>query len=202
MSNSLKANLLLITGCILWGLSFPAIKVAVFEFDIFGVIFLRLLIAVLLFFLFYAIRRKHLVKLRKKDIKWFLFLGLLFSVFYHLLLNYAETIVGASLASIIIALMPAFTVIFARLILNERLKKSQIIGIVIAIVGTYIIMLASYKEESANLVGFIALIISVFAWTFNTIYSKKLLDYYDSLSFSFYASISSKLLYETSYGNS
>jgi drug/metabolite transporter (DMT)-like permease len=72
-------------------------------------------------------------------------LGVVGLAVYHLCLNYAETRIPSGTAAIIIALAPAATAAASTLWLHERLSARAVMGLVVALGGVVLVVLASGK---------------------------------------------------------
>lgn len=75
-------------------------------------------------------------------------LGIIGLSVYHLCLNYAETRIPSGTAAIIIALAPAATAAASALWLHERLSARAVTGLVVALGGVVLVVLASGKGVS------------------------------------------------------
>jgi len=73
-------------------------------------------------------------------------LGVIGLTVYHLCLNYAETRIASGTASILISLVPAATAALSAIWLHERLSARTLVGLVVALVGVVMVVLASGKQ--------------------------------------------------------
>lgn len=76
-----------------------------------------------------------------------LYLGIVVTMGGYGLFNYALTLAPASKIASFINLMPAFTIILAFLILNERLNYSQIIATGVIFIGVFISQNIKFKKD-------------------------------------------------------
>ena len=151
---------------------------------------LRLFVVCCVFLLFLLIAPKKFTPIQKKDIGPLFLLGFLGIVVYHLGLNYGEVHLSASAASLIIATIPIFTVIFATILLKEKVTKKIAIGVPLSLTGVVIISLTvshGNPFEVAYLAAAVAVLISAFVGAGYTIAGKKLLQRYSALSLTVYA---------------
>jgi drug/metabolite transporter (DMT)-like permease len=107
------------------------------------VAFARLLLGSICFMLWIRVRQLPL----PPPSAWppLLALGVVGLAVYHLCLNYAETRIASGTAAVIIALAPAATTAASMLWLRERLSGRAIAGLVIALAGVVLVVLASGK---------------------------------------------------------
>ncbi len=182
--------LLIFFPIIFWAFAFPFIKIGLEELSPINLTILRLFTTCAIFLLIIMIIPKKFSPLHKKDIIPLFLLGFLGIVIYHLGLNYGEVYISASAASLIIATIPIFTVIFAVIFLKEKLTKKIMIGVPLSLSG---VILISITGNSANpfeityISAAVAVLISALVGAGYTIAGKKLLERYSALSLTIYA---------------
>ena len=140
--------LLLSVMTILFGLSFIATKQALLGLGIFQVVFFRHLLA-LIFLTLLLWRKRKTLYIPGKDLKHFLLLTLVEPVGYFIFETIGIRYSSPSNVSIIIATIPIFSLLFAWWILKEKSRIPAIIGIVLSLLGVYLIVVASAKSELA-----------------------------------------------------
>lgn len=170
-----------------WGFAFPLIKLGLQELSPISLTILRLSLASIVFFILFLFL--HPSKLRKKDIPYLFLLGFIGISLYHLNLNYGETQVSAGAASLIIATIPVFIVIFAAVFLHERITSRIIGGIILSMIGLIILTLSTGEIKIEYLSGAAAILFSAIVGAGYTIIGKKLLDRYTAFSLTGYAFI-------------
>jgi drug/metabolite transporter (DMT)-like permease len=175
---------------VFWAFAFPFIKIGLEELSPINLTIMRLFTVCVIFLLLILIIPRKFTPLRKKDIIPLFLLGFLGLVIYHLGLNYGEIYMSASAASLIIATIPIFTVIFAMVFLKEKITKKIAIGIPLSLTGVVII---SFTGTSTNpfeityISAAAAVLISALMGAGYTIMGKKLLQRYSALSLTVYA---------------
>jgi len=181
---------LILFPIIFWAFAFPFIKIGLEELNPINLTIMRLFTVCAIFFLIILLIPKKFSPLHKKDILPLFLLGFLGVVIYHLGLNYGELYISAPVASLIIATIPVFTVIFATVFLREKITKKIVIGIPLSLSGVVII---SLTDTSANpfeityISAAVAVLISALVGAGYTIAGKKLLERYSALSLTIYA---------------
>jgi drug/metabolite transporter (DMT)-like permease len=151
---------------------------------------LRLFIASLIFLCLVLIQRKSFSPFHKKDIFPLFLLGFIGISIYHLSLNYGEQYISAGAASLIIATIPIFVVVFAKFFLSEHIDMKMILGIIIALAGVVIISLWGNPDariEIDYISGALAVVLSAFVGAVYTISGKKMMNRYNPLSLTAYA---------------
>jgi drug/metabolite transporter (DMT)-like permease len=118
---------------VLWATAFPAIRVAVADYDPATLTAARLLVASAA--LAVASPFLKVGRPRRPDVPLIVLSGMLGMAGYQLLLNWGERTVTAATAALLIATSPACSVLLAALVLKERLTVRRIAGIAVAAVG-------------------------------------------------------------------
>jgi len=188
----LKNKFIIIIGItiVFWAFAFPFIKLGLEELSPINLTIMRLFIACILFFLFLLIKPKKFSKLQKKDIVPIFLLGFFGVIVYHLGLNYGEQYVSASVASLIIAIIPVFVVFLAITFLKEKITFKIIIGVVLSLIGVLIISIFGKPENSIEISyisGAITVLISSLVGAGYTVAGKKMLSRYSPFSLTIYA---------------
>lgn len=181
--------LVILLPIVFWAFAFPFIKIGLTELSPVNLTIMRLFTVCAIFLLFILIAPKKFSKLHKKDIIPLFLLGFLGIVVYHLGLNYGEQYMSASAASLIIATIPIFMVIFATLFLKEKITKKIAIGILLSLSGVMIISLvgtAGNPFEITYLTAAFAVFVAALVGAGYTIAGKKLLKRYSALSLTVY----------------
>jgi drug/metabolite transporter (DMT)-like permease len=182
--------LVILLPIVFWAFAFPFIKIGLEELSPVNLTIMRLFTVCVIFLLIVMIFPKKFSPIRKKDILPLFFLGFFGLVVYHLGLNYGEVYMSASAASLIIATIPVFTVIFASFLLHERLTTKIAIGIPLSLSGVVVISLGGTTAdpfEITYLSAAGAVLISALVGAGYTIAGKKLLERYSALSLTVYA---------------
>ncbi|MDY0076766.1 MAG: DMT family transporter [Bacteroidales bacterium] len=126
---------LILAGLVLtWGSSFILIKRALVYYSAIEVGALRVVIT-FLFLLPFALPR--LKKLAKKDLIWLALAGTVGSFFPAFLFAAAQKGIDSSTAGLLNSLTPLFTLIIGLIIFSIKVKKIQIIGVLVGLLGAF-----------------------------------------------------------------
>ena len=179
------AYLFLLLNAALWGFGAPIIKYSL-NFTTPAVFLLfRYIAATLIFFPVFLIHRHRLTK--KMNLKHLLVLGLLGGPLTLIPFYYGITATTSIEASLLESVSPIFTVIGGVFVLKEILKKKEIVGISLAVIGTLVLalepMLSGNGFNVLSVKGNLLIIISDIIWATFLIASKK--DHVDPISLSF-----------------
>jgi drug/metabolite transporter (DMT)-like permease len=160
-------NTLVVILGVIWGLAFVAIRTADFQLSPINLTILRWLIASAGFLGLAPFFGRPKQPVKKHDVPRILVVSLASVAGYHLSLNYAETIVSAGLAGLLISLGPIFVVVLSALFLKEKIGKRLGLALAAAMTGAVILSLSAglnFQEVTGPLaVAFSAFMYSVFA---------------------------------------
>lgn len=183
-----KIYMQVIVACIIWGFSFVWTEVGLKSFDPVTLVFMRLIIGTSLM---YVVARgmKKIHPVNPKDWKWFLLLASLEPFLYFMGETYAQTMVSATLTSVVISTIPLFAPFSAYFFLKEKISLMNILGIVISLAGVICIVFTDGSNFNANLTGIILLALAVFSAVSYAIVLKKLSYRYNSFNIVFYQNL-------------
>lgn len=158
-----RHRLVALTVVVLWGLNFLAIRYGLDYFPplfLGGLRFLVLAVPVLLF-----------VRPPKGPVKWLVLYGLGSGTFQFGLLFTAMHIgMPTGLASLVLQSSAPFTVLLGAVLLHERLRGRQIIGITVAVAGMALII--ADRADAAAGVGVLGVVLTLLgglSWAFGNI---------------------------------
>jgi len=166
---------LAITASIMWGASFPVIKIGLENVPpvLFGT--LRYVIAVPLFLLLsLVLYGKKLFSIRD-DISLFIALGLVGVTMPTVLQNYGMMHTTAYMSSILQSTGPVFTVLLAAYFLKEKLTWYKTAGIIIASAGTYLALDIHFSSLGSS-VGNALVLLSAVSYAVGGIIAKTCLN--------------------------
>jgi drug/metabolite transporter (DMT)-like permease len=165
--------LLLFLG-MLWGSSYLFIKVIVAEVPVMTLVTGRLaLSAVILWLLLLATRRQ--VPRGWSLWKNYAVMGLLNGTVPYALISWGEQYIPSSLAALLQATMPLFTVLLAALAASdEGLSASKIAGVAVGFVGVAVLMLPDLRQGlQTNILGQFAIVASSLSYAGAGIFARR-----------------------------
>jgi drug/metabolite transporter (DMT)-like permease len=168
-----KAVFLTIIAGVLWGTSFPAIKIGLNYVNPYEFVFLRFLLASALMFLIMLSTKKLTYPTKQK--KLILFLGVTNGVAYisqYVGMNYAS----AAEAALFVNLSAVWVALLSPKLQGETLGKRKILGVLVALTGVIFVTtnLNFSMLNRGQLIGDMLLITSGVVWAFFIIYNKNL----------------------------
>jgi drug/metabolite transporter (DMT)-like permease len=169
-----KAVVFTILAGVLWGTSFPIIKVGLATIDPFAFVFWRFLVASVALLVVMQLLGK--LKFKIADKKLFVFLGIANGSGYLLQyvgMNYTTT----AKAALFINLSAMWVALLSPRLLGERFSRKKIAGVLFGLVG--IIFVSTSLDFSGlsggQLMGDAMLLVAGVAWALFMIYNKKLI---------------------------
>ncbi|MEW9491856.1 MAG: DMT family transporter [Candidatus Aramenus sulfurataquae] len=173
--SSLKGYLSILGVVVVWGLSFPLSKLALYFMSPFVLTFIRFLVGGVVL-LAYA---RGMVIGVKEAINAILNMGL-----FVILLNIAINLsTNPALTSVLIYTQPIFVIVLLRL-MHERLSLLQIAGTVIAFAGIFISV-----DSTSFSVGSLVAVVGAIIWAIGTIYFRRNLMRTDVIKLNAFSSL-------------
>ncbi|WP_374381498.1 EamA family transporter [Dongia sp.] len=148
----------------LWGINFVAIKIGLKDFPPFLLSALR--------FVAVALPMLFVVGRPCVSWKWILSIGLVFGIVkFGLLFLGMDLGMPAGLSSLALQAQALFTVVFAALLLGERLRPTQMFGIGLAALG--LVLIGVERAQETTLVGLVLVLAAACAWGYANILMKQ-----------------------------
>ena len=175
ISKKQKAILLTILAGVLWGTSFPAIKIGLEYVDAINFVFLRFLVASIVMFIAVLAARKFEFKFSNKKI--LVFLGLTNGVAYllqYIGMNYTS----AAKASLFVNLSAIWVAIISTIVIGEHFGKNKTLGIISGVIGLFLVTTNLNIEmlSEGQILGDLILILAGIVWAFFIVYNKILVN--------------------------
>jgi drug/metabolite transporter (DMT)-like permease len=127
---------------------------------------------------------KKNIKLNKRDLSIAIIIGFLGSVVALGIFYYGLDITNAITASFLERSWPLFAVVFAVVFLKEELSRTDIFGIVLVLLGSFIMI---YRPDvMLEVIGGLLLLLAAVLWGITTILGKHLLKTVDHYVVTFY----------------
>lgn len=194
--DKILAILGLVFTVIVWGLSFLSIKVAVKVVPPMTLGFLRFLISSIFLSIIYFSKEKN-NKIEKKDLHLLIIAGFIGVTVYFFFENYGIKLLSASTASLIIATIPIFTLLFESFIYKIKLTGIKIISVIISFFGVCLLFSeslgGSFKQNTK--LGYFFMFGAVLAWVLYSLVTKPLFGKYSQLTITYYQIIFGTILF-------
>lgn len=187
---------------LLWGLTFPLIKISLEEIGPITLGFLRSLFGAIPLFIYILVKMgtKKIFQVTRKSYVLFLLVGL--TQFYLPLaaqntgMSMMEPEIAASLSSILQATFPVFAIFLSVMFLKEVIGKKKAIGTAIALTGTILLVTQGGVDiTSTALLGNLLLLSSAVCYAIASVITKKSLAKYEPLTLITMAMVFSSFLF-------
>jgi drug/metabolite transporter (DMT)-like permease len=183
--HSMTVALAYIILCVVWGVTYLAIKVGLEGFDPYFMGGVRFLLAGILFIPVFF--RKSVTL--PKDLKtwfWVILPGLFMLTGANGLVTYAEVFVDSGLAALTVSTGPAWAAIIGGFFFSksEKFDRWSMFGVALAMLGIYVLHHDRLNLEHAEWPGVIALIVAPILWTTGSLLQKKHVKQFDMLAVS------------------
>lgn len=137
--NNMLIGVLFTVVCLTWGTTWIGIKIAVETVPPILASGLRFLIAFPIFLAFAKLKKAPL-RFPKEERLFFILIVFIYFSLPYLLINVGEQYVSSGLTALLFSSMPVFVVIFSSLILHERIRILQMVGIAIGFMSLFMIL--------------------------------------------------------------
>lgn len=172
---------------LVWGLSFPSIKVAVTVLAPMTLALFRFIIAAAILIIILKTREPKL-KIDRKDMLSLAISGLFAFTIYFAFENNGLKLTTASAASIIIATIPIFVIISDFLIFGNKITWPKGVAVALSFLGVYLIVSGSgqFTLASKYFVGNILMLGAALSSTIYSLMSRQLRKKYSALAITTY----------------
>jgi len=194
--DSKKRNmyLLMIILVFAWGLEYIFAKQALAVMEPLTLVFFKYLIGFMVA-LIIKLKAEGKSLMRKKDIPIFLFCAVFGEVGYFYLEYTAMGFLPVSLVTIVLAFVPALSIIIDRAVFKKKITKKMTIGILLSIVGITLVIGVDYRILfQGRIIGYILAFGAVISWNLYNFLTASLHDRYESATLTLNQIICSLLL--------
>ena len=156
-----KARVLIITSAILWGTSFPIIKIGLSYTSPILFVFLRFLLATIIMIPIIMVNN---IKIKCEDLKGLVGLSGFLNATAYILQFIGQRYTYATNAALMVNTSPIFTALFAHFLLREKLGKVKIFGIITTFLGVYVIIFGLKLPTGIRMLGDIICLLAGAIW--------------------------------------
>lgn len=188
MKSTLKSYFFILSVSLFWGFSFISTKICLQWFTPFSLAFFRFLIASVVLFLTLKLTKQD-IKIDKKDIGRLVLCGLFGVFIYFATENLAIKMLSASLTSIFLALLPAFTIIADYIVLKSPFTKQKVFSVFLSVIGAVLVAGFNINGSENMLLGVILIVLSMIAWVIFSYLSLPMQNKYHPLKVTFYQNL-------------
>lgn len=178
---------------LLWGGNFAAIKILLRDLEPLDAVFIRGAGAAFFFALAVLATGHPRLHMSRADWARLVAIGVIGVTILNLAIVFGQSMLPASLASLIVTSNPVFTAIISRIALGEPLTPRKVSGIGLAFVGLVIVLTWGGVGDEGfgvdRLQGVFVLLIAPFSWAIYTVLSKPLLARHSSVHVAAYSTM-------------
>lgn len=176
----------LVIAQVFWGASYLLSDRALQVFSPAFLVTLRISIAAIVLGII-GLTTGKIQKVKLKDFKFFVLAAFVEPFVYFLCEAKAlNSGVSPTITSVMISLIPLLTPVFAYIVLREKVTWTNLLGIIVSIIGVLMIILDKDGEMSVSMVGFVLLFIAILASISYTLVLRKIPEHYNTLTIVFY----------------
>jgi len=168
---------------VIWGATFVAAKYALQKFPPVQLAFIRFMIASFLFIpIIYLTKKKHGIYIKKENFPLLSFLALLGVTLLMIFQFFGLKYTTATNVSLLLTLIPIFTLFFSIKFLKEGINFWIILGVILGFIGAFLVITnGSFFDLEArrnDVIGSLFIFSNVICWSLYTVFSKKILEKY------------------------
>ncbi|MBD8848486.1 MULTISPECIES: DMT family transporter [Priestia] len=171
MKNTLLGSIYLALAASIWGGMYVVVKVVVAIIPPLELVWIRYVIAILALVIIGLIKRQSW-RISKCHIPLIVAIGVIGNAISIVTQEYGTMLSSAQMGAIITSSTPAFMVIFARLILKEKLNIKKGVSVCLATIGVLLIVGNGHINMSSQLGG-ISLLMAALTWALMSILIKR-----------------------------
>ena len=166
---------------ILWGMSYIwTDKLIALNIPIFYFVFVRILLAGLILFLFNTAYAR-IKRIQRQDLGKFMLLAFFEPFIYFICETYGLKETGSpTISALIIATIPIFSIAAGRIFFKEKVTAFNIVGVVLSLVGIVMVAMAHGELGKNFILGIMLLVIAVIAEVGHASITKSLSGNYSS----------------------
>lgn len=185
MKNTLLGSLYLSIAASIWGGMYVVVKVVVDVVPPLELVWLRYVIAIVALFII-GVVTKQSWRIKKKDWLVIFLIGLIGNTISIVTQEVGTMLSTAQTGAIITSTTPAFMVLFARVILKEKITVKKAVSILLATVGVGIIV-GNAQIDPAHQLGGLSLLAAALTWSLMSVLVKRVPEQYSQIAVTGYA---------------
>lgn len=187
MKNTLLGSLYLSLAASIWGGMYVVVKHVVDVVPPLELVWIRYVIAVIALLLIGIITRQSW-RIEKRDILLIVLIGVIGNTISIVTQEIGTMLSTAQMGAIITGATPAFMVLFARILLNEKITFKKAFSVILATLGVGIIVGNAGIDPSLQLGG-ISLLVAALTWALMSVLIKRVPGHYSQIVVTFYAAL-------------
>ena len=127
-------------------------------------------------------------KITKKGILYVFAIGIVCQFIFNIAYMGSISMVGASMAAVLLYVSPVFVAIFSKIVYKEKINKIKILSLIFCVIGAFLAVTGGKIEtKELNIGGIIAGIMAAITYAMLPIFNKNALKEMDNITMSAYA---------------
>ncbi len=179
MKKNLLGSIYLALASSIWGGMYVVVKVTVSVIPPLELVWLRYLVAIIALIVIGLITRQKW-GIRQRDLLIIIAIGVIGYAISIVAQETGTMLSSAQMGAIITSSTPAFMIIFARLILKERMTLRKVFSVLLATIGVFLIIGVGNFNFSSKLGG-IALLVAALTWALMSVLVKRVPSDYSQI---------------------
>lgn len=179
MKNTLLGSIYLVLASSIWGAMYVVVKIVVSVIPPLELVWMRYLVAIVALLVIGLITRQKW-HIDKRHFLLIIAIGVIGNAISIVTQETGTMLSSAQMGAIITSSTPAFMVIFARLLLKERLTLKKGLSVCLATIGVFLIVGIGHVNLSSKLGG-ISLLIAALTWALMSVLVKRVPSDYSQI---------------------
>ncbi|MEC0590191.1 DMT family transporter [Bacillus inaquosorum] len=179
MKNTLLGSIYLTLAASIWGGMYVVVKVVVSVIPPLELVWMRYAVAILALLIIGLVKRLSW-RIHRRDLLLIIAIGIIGNTISIVTQEVGTNLSSAQMGAIITSSTPAFMVIFARLLLKERLNVKKGISVALATIGVLMIV-GNGHIDMTNQMGGISLLIAALTWALMSVLLKRVPNHYSPI---------------------
>ena len=186
---------ILLAGIFWSTLGFLVSKISDYNFSPEEVAFFRMVGGFIVISIYGKITMPTMFKITKKGILYVFAIGIVCQCIFNIAYMGSISMVGASMAAVLLYVSPVFVAIFSKIVYKEKINKIKILSLIFCVIGAFLAVTGGKIEiQGLNIIGILAGIISAITYAMLPIFNKNALKEMDNITMSAYAFLIAAIL--------
>lgn len=178
---------ILLAGIFWSTLGFLVSKISDYNFSPEEVAFFRMVGGFIVISIYGKITMPTMFKITKKGILYVFAIGIVCQFIFKAYMG-SISMVGASMAAVLLYVSPVFVAIFSKIVYKEKINKIKILSLIFCVIGAFLAVTGGKIEiKELNIGGIIAGIMAAITYAMLPIFNKNALKEMDNITMSAYA---------------
>ena len=179
---------ILLSGIFWSTLGFLVSKISDYNFSPEEVAFFRMVGGFIVISIYGKITMPTMFKITKKGILYVFAIGIVCQFIFNIAYMGSISMVGASMAAVLLYVSPVFVAIFSKIVYKEKINKIKILSLIFCVIGAFLAVTGGKIEiKELNIGGIIAGIMAAITYAMLPIFNKNALKEMDNITMSAYA---------------